>query len=218
MKHFWLNKKDENKKLILFLSGWGMNQTPFEHLNCGTFDVLILFNYTDLNFDFSKFDLAKYEEKYLICWSMGVFVSGYFREIFADFNKKIAINGTLKMIDDLYGIQKKIYDITIKLFSEKTRQKFIENMFKEGKIPQNITITRSDEDLKRELIALKNLEERELFFDKAIISRNDKIVKLQNQLNFWEKQKLNNKKLEIQEINSAHCPFGGYLTWAELLC
>ena len=70
MQYFWLNKKEENKKLILLFNGWAMNETPFKHIDCQDFDVLILFDYRNVNFDLSQFNFLKYEKKYLICWSM----------------------------------------------------------------------------------------------------------------------------------------------------
>ena len=79
MQHFWLNKK-ENKKLIVFFNGWGMNETPVKHLDCEDFDILVLYDYRDLNFDLSQFDFSSYAKKYLICWSMGVFVSCLFKD------------------------------------------------------------------------------------------------------------------------------------------
>ena len=88
MQHFWLNKK-ENKKLIIFFNGWGMNETPVSHLNYDDFDVLMISDYRDLNFDFNQFDFSVYDEKYLICWSMGVYAASLFKQNFVDFNKKI---------------------------------------------------------------------------------------------------------------------------------
>lgn len=213
MKSYWINKKEENTKLIVFLNGWGMNETPFKHLKCEDCDVLVVHNYSDLDFDFSEFDLLKYKEKNLIAWSMGVYVSSLFFDSLNNFDKKVAINGTSKMIDNVFGIPKKIYDITIKLFCEKTCEKFIQNMFENEKIPPEITITRTLESLKQELVVLKNLKiENELTFDLAIISQNDKIVSSENQLAFWE------NKAIIKKINSSHCPFGLYSKWTDLLC
>lgn len=213
MKSYWINKKEENTKLIVFFNGWGMNETPFKHLKCEDYDVLVAYDYSNLDFNFSEFDFLKYKEKNLIAWSMGVYVSNLFFDSLNNFDKKIAINGTSKMIDNAFGIPKKIYDITIKLFCEKTCEKFIQNMFENEKIPPKITITRTLESLKQELVVLKNLKiENELAFDLAIISQNDKIVPSQNQLAFWE------NKTIIKKINSSHCPFGLYSKWTDLLC
>ena len=214
MQYFWLNKKEENKKLILFFNGWAMNETVVNHLKNDDFDILILFDYRDLNFNLSQFDFKKYDKKYLICWSMGVYVSNLFKKELNDFNKKIAINGTNKIIDNSFGIPEKIYKITVKLLNEDSFDKFIKNMFNNGKLNPNVTITRTLAELKEELISIQKIKiSEELDFDCAIISSDDKIVPSKNQLNFWE-----NKQTEIKKINSTHCPFEIYSSWIDLLC
>ena len=213
MQYFWLNNKKENKKLILFFNGWAMNETPVKHLKSDDFDVLVLFDYRNLDFDLSQFDFSKYELKYLICWSMGVYASNLFKKYLQDFDKKIAINGTTKIIDDNFGIPEKIYKITIKLLNEDSCDKFIKNMFDNGKLNPEITITRELSELKEELISIQkiNLKE-ELNFNLAIISNNDKIVPTKNQIDFWQ------YKTKIKQIDSTHCPFEKFKSWMELLC
>lgn len=213
MQYFWLNQKQENKKLILFFNGWAMNETSVKHLKTEDFDVLVLFDYRNVDFNLSQFDFSKYEKKYLICWSMGVFVSNLFKKELQGFNKKIAINGTTKIIDNDFGIPEKIYKITVKFLNEDSCDKFIKNMFDNGKLNPNITISRSLEELKEELISIQKLElNEELNFDLAIISNNDRIVPTKNQINFWE------NKTKVMSINSTHCPFEKYEKWSELLC
>lgn len=212
MQHLWLNKK-ENKNLIVFFNGWGMNDTPIKHLKTDGFDILALFDYRTLDFDFSKFDFSKYEKKYLICWSMGVYAANLFYEELKDFDKKVAINGTAKIIDDNFGIPKKVYKVTAKFLNESSLDKFIKNMFQGGKLNPNITITRSLEELRDELISIQNIEiKKELKFDKALISTLDRIVPTKNQIAFWS------DRAKIEEIESTHCPFEIYNFWQDLLC
>lgn len=214
MQYFWLNKNENNKKLILFFNGWAMNETPLKHLECEDYDVLVLFDYRDLNFDFEKFDFSKYEKKYLICWSMGVYVSNLFKTYLEGFDKKIAINGTAKIIDDNFGIPKKIYNITVKFLNEDSCDKFIKNMFDNGKLNPEITITRKLNELKDELINIQKLELYDyLKFDYALISDNDRIIPSKNQMAYW-----NLYNTQIKEINSTHCPFELYSKWTEILC
>ena len=52
-------------------------------------------------------DLANikgYENKTLIAWSMGVFTAYLLKDLFADFNHKIAVNGTVTPVDNDFGI------------------------------------------------------------------------------------------------------------------
>ena len=91
MKYKWLNKSN-NKKLIVFFNGWGMDEKVVSHLSFNDFDVLMFYNYTDT--DKSDFDFSNYEYKILLAWSMGVYVSNIYYETFKGFDKYIAINGT----------------------------------------------------------------------------------------------------------------------------
>lgn len=212
MQYFWLNKEEKNTKLILFFNGWAMNETPVKHLICDNYDVLVLFDYRNIHFDLSQFDFSKYNEKNLICWSMGVYASCLFNKELENFDKKIAINGTTRIIDNNFGIPEKIYKITVKLLNEDSCDKFIKNMFDNGRLNPNITITRTLKELKEELISIQNFEiKKELNFDLAIISNNDKIIPTKNQIAFWE----NKSKLNL--INSTHCPFENYKNWSELI-
>ncbi len=212
MQYFWLNKKD-NKNLIVFFNGWAMNETPIKHLDNKGFDILFLFDYRNLNFDFSKFDFNKYEKKYLICWSMGVFAVNIFYEIFNNFDYKIAINGTCKIIDNDFGIPERIYKTTAKFLNEDSLDKFIKNMFIGGKLNPEITITRPLEELKEELIEIQKIKfKNEIKFDKVIISNEDRIVPTKNQINFWT------NKAKIIMVKGTHCLFKNYLNWQDLIC
>jgi len=212
MEYFWLNKKNNNK-LILIFNGWGMNETPFRHLSNNDYDVLILSDYRNFDLDLSLFNFEKYSEKYLISWSMGVYCSGYYFNILDKFDKKIAINGTGAIVDDNFGIPNKIYDITIKSLNETNLDKFIDNMFFKGKLNPEITITRDIESLKEELIKIKELKiTTPVNYDKAIISKLDRIIPPKNQLNYWK------NRTDILEINSTHSPFNEFKNFEEILC
>lgn len=215
MQYLWL-KKDNNKNLILYFNGWGMNETHINHLKSEDCDILEVFDYRNLDFDFSEFDFSKYDKKYLVCWSMGVFAANKFSDFLNNFDRKIAINGTKKVIDDNFGIPKKIYNITAKLLNQDSLDKFIKNMFDNGNLNPNITITRELKELKEELIAIQKIELNEnenINFDKAIISKNDRIIPTKNQINFWQAD-----KARYELINSTHCPFEIYSNWSEIIC
>ncbi len=213
MQYFWLNKQDNNKKLIVFFNGWAMNQTPVEHLKKENYNILVLFDYRSFDLDLSIFEFDKYDKKYLIAWSMGVMVCNLFNEYLSSFDKKIAINGTAKIVDNEFGIPSKIYKVTTRYLNEKSKEKFIKNMFQGGILNPNIKITRNIEELKQELVSIENLRiDCELKFDKAIVSTLDRIIPAQNQLAFWS------NRAEIEQIDSTHCPFESYNSWQDLLC
>ena len=198
----WLNKND-NKNLIVFFNGWGSIQPA--KLAFNNFDVIMFHNYstlTPINIDFSN-----YNKKYLIAWSLGVYVCNYYFDKFRNFNGFTAINGTQKPVDDNYGIPVNAYNLTIDNFNELTCKKFIK---KTGVVSD---ITRNINELKEELITIKNLKPSNfLNFNKAVISLKDKIFPYKNMINFW-----NEKNIEINEIDAPHYVFDLYKNWSDFL-
>ena len=169
----------------------------------------MFYNYTDT--DKSDFDFSNYEYKILLAWSMGVYVSNIYYETFKGFDKYIAINGTQKPIDDDYGIPEAVYNLTAENFNEFSKEKFIK------KITTHVDLkkytTRSTEELKSELIAIRDLKpEKYLKFNKAVISTKDRIMPYKNQLRFWSE-----KDIEITELDAPHYIFNFYTKWEELL-
>ena len=203
MKYKWLNAQN-NESLIVFFNGWGMDESIVKHLEFDNFDVLMFYDYNNLDLKFNLQTLENYNNKYLIAWSMGVMVASLFKILY---NSKTAVNGTLKPIDDKYGIPEKIYDLTIKGFNTKSANLFIQKMYNNTTgIP---TINRDLENIKNELSALKNYNADIKFsYNKFIISDNDKIIPTRNQVNFWG-QKPN--------IKEGHCPFNSFHKWSNLL-
>lgn len=199
MKYKWLNKLN-NDKLIIFYNGWGMDDTVVKHLNFNDFDVVMFYDYNDLSADFAVDKY--YKEVNVIAWSMGVMIAGIINN---KCDRFIAINGTFKPIDENFGINPKIYDLTINGFDEVGREKFIRKMFNENK---ELKINRSIENQKSELIALKNYSCSNFIKpNKIIISDNDKIIPTKNQCSFWKIQ---------PNITGGHCPFLEYNSWSEI--
>lgn len=196
MKYKWLNKQN-NKKLIIFFNGLGMDENVIKHLDAEDFDVVMFYDYNNLKTDFKP---EKYEEKYLIAWSMGVMVGTLF-----DFGVRTAcaINGTLRPIDARFGINPRIYDLTIRSFDS---EKFIQNMFDK---PTEIKVSRESKNQKDELCAIKNYSANENFkYTKVLISDNDKIIPTKSQCAYWGLE---------PNVKSGHCPFLLYKKWSELL-
>ena len=202
-----------------------MNKNAVKDLETGDFDILEINDYRkiekELDFDFSIFNFEKYEKKYLICWSMGVFISNLFIDTFKNFDKKIALNGTNKIVDDNYGIPEKIYEVTARFLDEANLDKFVDNMFNKGELHDlkiNLNIKRTPKELKEELtsigeLALSGKIKQELDFDKVIISLKDRIIPSKNQINYWEK-----KNIEIVKLNATHYPFNHFKSWQDIIC
>ena len=210
MKYKWLNKNN-NQKLIIFFNGWGMDENVVKHLDTEDFDVLIFYDYNTLDTDFDFSLLNIYLEKNVIAWSMGVMIASMSKWDKDCFTRAIAINGTLKPIDAEFGIHPKIYDLTIKGFDEKGRDRFISSMFC-GKLtphPTSLPMEREIDEQYSELIALKNYKADVNFkYNKILISDNDKIIPTKSQVKFWGIE---------PNVKGGHCIFFQFNKWSELL-
>lgn len=203
MRYKWLNRKN-NSKLIVFFNGWGMDENIVNHLSFGGYDVLMFYDYNTLDTDFDFLALEKYQEKYLVAWSMGVMTATLFD---IKYKSSVAINGTLKPIDNNFGIPVRIYDLTIKGFTPENSEKFIKNMY-ETERPE-LNIKRDFSNQKSELEILKTYTANQNFkYNKVIISDNDKIIPTKNQAAFWGRE---------PNIKCGHAVFHLFKGWGELL-
>lgn len=202
MKYKWLNKQN-NKDIIIFFNGWGMDETVVSHLEFEEYDILMFYDYNNLNTDFDFSQTKLYDNISLIAWSMGVMIATLFD---IDYETKTAINGTLEPISNNFGIPEKIYDLTLNGFNSNSAEKFIKSMYDEK---TNIFVKRDFEEQKSELLALKQYKANKNFvFDRVILSANDKIIPTKNQVAFWGIE---------PNIESGHAPFNKFNKWSELL-
>lgn len=70
-QHFII--KNNQKHLLLFFAGWGMDETPFLTIHPTDKDWMICYDYRSLAFDTDL--LETYSQITLIAWSMGVWAA-----------------------------------------------------------------------------------------------------------------------------------------------
>ena len=81
MEYNWLNKNN-NRELIVFFGGWSFDSHPFECMDSGNRDILMFYDYSDLNIPENILnEISNYSEKTLIAWSMGVFTAYYLKTL-----------------------------------------------------------------------------------------------------------------------------------------
>jgi biotin synthesis protein BioG len=216
MKRKWLNKEN-NKSCILFFNGWGMDENTVCHLDSNSFDICMFNDYNPVSEIDENFN--KYENIYLIAWSLGVWASAkvlYQTEI--KITKAIALNGTQNPIDINKGIPPVVFNATLNGWNEKSRNKF--NMRILGGRKQYTQFneslsTRDIENQKDELSYILNEvsqnKTHEIKFDCALVGSQDLIFSSNNQLNYW------NAKTRIVKAEAPHFPFAGFKSWNEII-
>lgn len=209
-----------SRKLIVFCNGWGMDHHPLSLLESGGYDVLTLSDYSDLQLPFEPDALGdSYHSIHLLSWSFGVWAA---QQIFADrndmFDRCIAINGTLRPIDDRYGIPDQFFNATLENFSESVRDRFYRRMCRPDQVLDSFLDRqprRSVADQHSELKIMAKLvgtyPAKRSLYHTAIVSSRDMIVPTAHQISFWQ------DRCPVIGIEGCHYPFAGFQKWSEIL-
>jgi len=218
MKFFKIDNKKNS--VILFFNGFGLDHKSYSGITSQKYDIIIVSDYTDFsNTGEINSLIEKYSNINIISFSLGVYISAHFINKYKiHFTHNIAINGTLKPLDNFKGIPPRIFDLTIKGFSPEGAEKFYRNIFYHKEDYDyfiNNKPERTAEEQKEELIALKNFinnnpVDLSVQFNKVYISDNDKIFPFNNTQNAWEDH-------EINILNNGHFPFYSFKSWDTII-
>lgn len=220
MKSCWLNNQN-NENLIVFFAGWSFDEKPFKFLQCNNYDVLFVYDYNNFEIPQELKNINQYKHKFLITWSMGVFVANLLKDIFTDFEYKMAINGTISPVDNEFGIPVKMFELTLKHAKIGLEGKFYKNVFQTEEEFQKYEKTPVERTIENRVSELENLyseikEQKEItakeFYDFAIVSEFDKIIPPKNQI-----ASHNKNTVKVLKIQYGHFPFYHYSSWDEFL-
>ena len=187
MKKYLINNNSDT--LLLLFAGWGADEYAFEHLKAD-FDVLILYDYSNLNLDF---DFSKYKTFYLISHSAGVFAASVLNFDFK-FNKKIAISGNPYLFDEYFGLSKEIQNKLCSITEENAAEFAKKYLVKTVEEYKNFRPSkRSMESCMAEFEKLKenykeNFDKIKDIYDLAYIGGDDLIFNVQAQKEFYKER------------------------------
>ena len=183
--------REGHRRLILIYAGWGMDWRVFRHVRRHGYDIMVIWDYRELVYDWSRLD--RYEEICFVAWSMGVFAASVtIHEILPRITKSIAVCGTLDPVSDTMGIPTAIYRGTAEGLNAGNLRKFHRRMCLDAEhyaAFREMAPRRDIVGLKEELYAL---ETHTIFhapqvrrWDLAIIGRHDRIFPPANQARAW---------------------------------
>ena len=142
-------KNNQSQNLILFFSGWGCDENQFVNLNDTNDNVLILFDYQDLNLNF---DFSPYKTIDLIAYSAGVFVASILQKSLPPLRQKIAVNGNPYLFDEKFGLSSQ----TVNVFKSITLDNYLD--FRR----RYMVISQEEYEKYNELQSLRTLESCQL--------------------------------------------------------
>ena len=125
MKQVFLRRVEGASDLLLFFAGWGAEPGMFKYDELtdgsGTSDVMMCWDYRDLDFDAGV--LEGYSTTRVLAWSMGVWVAG---QVLSGLDMapgyRVAVNGTPFPIHDSLGIPEAVFDGTLSRTLEEQRE------------------------------------------------------------------------------------------------
>ena len=192
-----------NRRLILIFAGWGMDYRPFESLRRNGYDITVVWDYRDIDFDFSF--AGDYAEVCVVAWSFGVKVADILMHRIANRTRTLAVNGTWKAVDDLSGIPSAVFSATRKSLSPASLTKFYRRMAGGARAMEQFAAVmpqRDIESLGEELDAIAALPDGgapAADWDFAVVSASDAIIPPDNQRRAWA-------AVPVRVIDGPHYP------------
>lgn len=182
---------NEAQNLIVFFAGWGCDEKQFVNLKDAKSNVLILFDYQNLELNF---DFAKYNKISLIAYSAGVFVASIMGNKLPRFEKKIAVCGNPYLFDEKWGLNKKTVEMLEKIDLNNYldfRREYMVETDEEYEEYNRLQSLRSIESCQQELDKLKyfyetNKSKIKSEFDGVLLAENDRLFRLEAQLEFYK--------------------------------
>ncbi len=218
MKTLWLHRSNRNA-LLVFCNGWGMDGRPFVPLQAQGVDVLMCYDYTNLEVeeDLSAV-IASYAEVSLVGWSMGVWAGQcLFAASACQFQRRIAINGTLCPIHDRFGIPVEIFSSTLENFNEAARLKFYRRMCRERRTLETFLAHQPERGIDNQRLELRRLLQATdclaadvSIYTDIVIAARDFILPTANQERFWHGH-------NIHTLDGSHFLFYGWENWDDIL-
>ncbi len=203
MKQDWLVSIPENRRLILFMLGWGATPNAVQHLPIPAgYDILCCYDHRSLSI-LNPADFAQYEQIYLFAWSFGVWVAEQSCQQLP-LRKAIAINGTPYPASQQYGLRLKVLQRTIRSVAAMGGNPFKDESTPERYAPDGAFPVPSPQEQVEELDFLAEAcqtlpEQPHLPWTRAYIATRDEIFPPARMQAYWGELG--------QDFNSYHYPF-----------
>lgn len=217
MRTCWLTRTGQPSCLLVF-AGWGMDPAPFRPLAPKGHDLLLFYDYRELDEPDPAVLLPReYQRLSLLAWSMGVWVAGHLlaggRQ---QLSTAVAVNGTLTPIDDRAGIPAPAYEEMLTTFSPQSLLDFYARMFADQAGLDRFLANRPRrpaEEVRAELAALRAhylaLGPAADIYSRKLVGSRDRIFAARAQVRSWGKG-------QCRTLQCGHFPFYD-LGWDDLL-
>ena len=203
MKQDWLIQNTGNRRLILFMLGWGATPNAVHQLSFPAgYDVLCCYDHRQLS-PLKAEDFSHYERIYLFAWSFGVWVAEQSCQKLPLY-KAVAINGTPYPASPQYGLRLKVLQRTIRSVATLGGNAFKDESTPEKYAPAGTFEEPSAQQQVEELDFLADAcqtlpEQPHLSWSRAWIATRDEIFPPARMRAYWDELG--------QDFESYHFPF-----------
>jgi biotin synthesis protein BioG len=236
MKTCWLHQQG-NQDCLLFMAGWGMCPEPFQDIPAGGTDVLMVYDYRDMDTggitSFLRSNTYRkyktYKRLHLLAWSMGVWIASMLSrhdELFdSRLTTAIAIGGTCHPIHDKLGIPEQNFANMAEQLSPDGLEAFQRSMFTNKQEADRFTVffckgERSFEEVHQELLILatayttyttdKVLSDVPNIYTSRLVTGRDQIFPARNQVRAWGRK-------QCSSLSLSHFPFYHWPSWSTMI-
>ncbi|MCM1291360.1 MAG: DUF452 family protein [Prevotella sp.] len=206
MKISRISHTEGNSRVMLIFAGWSTTPAFYASLTQTGWDLIVVYDYSDLSFDNSI--MLNYTTVYVYAWSLGVFAAALALSK-EDYTAAFAINGTEIPADDHFGIPLQIYQGTLNGLSERNLRKFRRRMTdsseKFSKMMQKLPETNDIEALRTELSTILSAtlaKKPQLDWDRVYISLSDHIIPTDAQKRYWQQR----NEIPVVTLDGPHLP------------
>lgn len=175
----------------MFFAGWGMDANPFLPDFPADRDCIVCYDYTVLDFDPDC--VRRYDEVLVAAWSMGVWAASLvLPRSGLKYTAALAVNGTMRPIDDDRGIPCDVFDATLAALTPVSLAKFQRRMCASREALAGFmehSPQRTFESVLAELASIgaaARASAPPMKWDCAVVASSDRIFPPANQLLAWE--------------------------------
>lgn len=169
-----------------------MDWRPFASLRRPGYDILIVWDYREFTFNWRPF--FRYDEICLVAWGEGVFVaSTTVHEIEPRITARIAVNGTLTPLDDVYGMPASAWRVLRNTLSPGTWRRYLQRCCTSHACFEELLDNAPRRTMAGLCDELEALETHAIFhvdqmtdWDLAVVSADDAVFPASSQLRAWK--------------------------------
>lgn len=215
MKAEWLDRK-EHRSVLVFFAGWGMDAEPFRRLATDRHDVVVYYDYRDLNEVPCSEAVGSYPDCTLLAWSFGCAAANTVAQTFRwKPSRSVAINGTLQPESDSAGIPARLLDSTAANLLTGGWEKFVARMCPDEASRRVFNAARPLRKLNEAITELQSLRQiaapASSIFNSALIGEGDRIILPSHQRCCWERY-----AVPCTRLSCGHFPFHLWSSWEEI--